>query len=542
MTDYAEGVSALSSSELAVSPRPSSGLARILSLKPFGDELLTRSADFWIFCARLLILAMATAEGLAWGYMGWLISARQPWLTAAVAGAFIFVLIWIVDVSFMTLDTARGRYTRADEDPAIDQRRERLKLAGGVAGRIAIVTASLLITAPFLAQAIFAGDVRDEMTRRNSAMIASTRAGLDQTHAARIAELRRNVATLERERVAEAAGVGPSGRYGRGPALETIERQLAETREQLAAAETARAAALERFDALSPAELGNRYGIQLLSPGINSSGIVLEGLLSNPQFNRAEIAVRAFLAFLFLGLLILKLFQPRSVAVYYSEELHSLHDEWERGLFDAYLPAAERSDNGRPIDPLRFEEWCRTTWLTIRQEEDRHRRMTSEVRGHEVMIDQWRRIETITRDEIEQLETTRSRTAATIAELERELRHATQSARDASGEMEEIERRSRSLQAIVTEGKAEGPAFERAMEALAALSGRRDAVSGNLRNQEDVVASASGRLGELRLALSRLEEQISASAPVLEDAGRRIRDARLACAETVGRQRPPGDA
>src|SRR5688500_5643345 len=181
-----------------------------LSLKPYGDELLTRSADFWLFSARLIILVMAVAEGIAWGYMGALMSRAYPMLAAAVAGLFVFTLIWIIDATFMTLDLARGFYERVllgkNESPV----QEKLKLAGGIAARVAIVSASLFITAPFLAQALFAADVRDEMTRRNATAVASKRAEIEQPFVARAGELRREQRVLEEQRVQEVAGVGPS--------------------------------------------------------------------------------------------------------------------------------------------------------------------------------------------------------------------------------------------------------------------------------------------------------------------------------------------
>ena len=133
-----------------------SRLGRRLALKPYGDELLTRSGDFWIFSARLIILAMALAEGLAWGYMGSLMSRAYPMTAALIAGIVVFMLIWIIDATFMSLDLSRAFYEQALTGKKQNPLKEKLKLGGGVVARVVIVTASLVITAPFLAQAIFA--------------------------------------------------------------------------------------------------------------------------------------------------------------------------------------------------------------------------------------------------------------------------------------------------------------------------------------------------------------------------------------------------
>ncbi|MFZ2490532.1 MAG: hypothetical protein WA208_03515, partial [Thermoanaerobaculia bacterium] len=260
----------------SASPQPPrdhrfSQFVRRLALKPYGDELLTRSADFWIFSARLIILTMATAEALAWGYMGSLMSRTAPLATGAIAAAFIFILVWIIDATFMTLDLSRGFYEPALTGRKRDVRLEKLKMVGGVLARVGIVTASLVITAPFLAQAIFAGDVSDEMSKRNAGVIASKRQQLDDSFAARAETLQREQRALEQQRVLEAAGTGPSGMYGRGPALETIERQLVEKRAELASLETARTSALTRYDSLSRPQLEQQYGLAFLAPGVQSS-------------------------------------------------------------------------------------------------------------------------------------------------------------------------------------------------------------------------------------------------------------------------------
>src|SRR5690606_17629505 len=151
---------------------------------------------------------------------GALISRAYPLLTAAIAAIFVFILIWIIDATFMTLDLSRGFYERMligkKETPGL----EKLKLAGGIGARVAIVSASLFITAPFLAQAIFAGDVQDEMARLNATAVASKRAEIEEPYLARAAALRSEQTALEQQRVQEVAGSGPSGRYGRGPVLE----------------------------------------------------------------------------------------------------------------------------------------------------------------------------------------------------------------------------------------------------------------------------------------------------------------------------------
>lgn len=499
-------------------------LGRRLLLKPFGDELLTRGADFWIFSARLIVMTMALAEAIAWGYMGALMSRAYPWLAAAIAGVFVFILVWIIDATFMTLDLSRAFYERALVGKEADPAKERLKLIGGIAARVAIVSASLIITAPFLAQAIFAADVRDEMTRRNASAVAAKRVALEQPFTARLDALRSEQKTLEQQRVQEAAGVGPSGKYGRGPALETIERQLSDKRAEIEAVDARRAAVLAQFDRLTPQQLEAQHGIRFLTPGVHSSGELLGNMLDTPQFNGAELAVRAFLAFLFLGLLILKLFQPRSVAVYFNEQLHSVHDEYRKGIFDSYLPEQERASAGGTMDPLRFEDWCVNTYSAIRKDDERRKETARESRMHDLLVEQWQRLSSEARRELAPLT---QRLDAALAEVERlEAKHhaASSSAEVASSELAKLDAAHASL---VQHLNAGGAGFDQAVAAARELEERRRILAQARSENEHRAANAASHLGLRRHEIESLRSEIANKQTVIADVERRISQERV---------------
>ena len=536
MTDAAETTpSAVDAAPRRRTPAPSRILRR-LSLKPYGDELLTGGADFWIFSARLIVLTMALAEAMAWGYMGALISRAYPLLTAAIAATFVFILIWIIDATFMTLDLSRGFYERMligkKETPGL----ERLKLAGGIGARVAIVSASLFITAPFLAQAIFASDVQDEMTRRNASAVASKRAEIENPYLARAATLQSEQTALEQQRVQEVAGSGPSGRYGRGPVLETIERQLAEKRDEIVATEAARAAALNRFDSLSRPELEAQHGVRFIEPGVHSSGALLDDLLESEQFGGAELAVRAFLAFLFLGLLILKLFQPRSVAVYFNEQLHSIWDEYRKGLFDSWLPERERAGERGTMEPLRFEDWCLNTYAAVRREDHRRNATAREIRMHELLVEQWRRLERNAREELDPLVRRAQTISASITELEGELQHARNTATGSETELRTIAASHDSMLGHIDRGGMDGATFEQAIAASSKLADRRHALEQSLRESQGAIASVARQIEARQEELDGLRSEIARKDGVIAEAERRIGDERMKLAEVIARQ------
>lgn len=515
------------------SHRTAPGLPSRMSLKPYGDELLTRSGDFWIFCARLIILAMALAEAMAWGYMGSLMSREYPWITGAIAATFVFTLIWVIDASFMTMDLARRKYDREllgrDEGGTL----ERWKVAAGIAARILIVSTSLIITAPFLAQAIFSADVREEIERRNAALVSTQRQELEAPYLARLAQLREEQGRLEEQRVSEAAGTGLSGRYGRGPAVETIELQLADKRAEIAALEQARVNALTLFDGLSREQLEEQYGLPFLAGGIQASTQLLDQMLQNPQFRNAEYAVRAFLAFLFIGLLILKGFQPRSVAVYYSERLHSAWDEYRKGVFDPWLPAAERAGNGGQIDPLRFEDWCLTSYRAIRSEDERRKRTARESQTHQMRVEQWRSIADGAMSELQPLLRQRELAINTIHELEAEISQLGSAGEHSSREIERLEAVRSSMQEHIARGEMDGDTFEQAMRSSRETAERRARLERELRETTVQREALERRLSVLRADVETLDQQIASRSGVVEEAQRRISEERMRLAEAV---------
>src|SRR5258708_14420864 len=82
-------------------------LLRHLEFQPHGKNLLTSSAAFWLFSARVLVFAMATCEAGAWAYLGYLFGdGLTRWIGAAFTGAIIFLVVWMIDVSLITMDRA----------------------------------------------------------------------------------------------------------------------------------------------------------------------------------------------------------------------------------------------------------------------------------------------------------------------------------------------------------------------------------------------------------------------------------------------------
>ncbi len=184
------------------------GLWALATLRPYGDSMLTPAVRQWLVFSLAVVFLMSLIEGTVWATVSRYFApeGERGWLTAVLAPIFfvgVFAIVWIVDVSFVTSErperaavppTMGGDPTHAGATPG-----ERLRWWFGVAVRLAIVLISLIVTAPFLTQAIRS----DEVAESYRALVAQARRARESELTAQldraIAELRQRQAELKSE-------------------------------------------------------------------------------------------------------------------------------------------------------------------------------------------------------------------------------------------------------------------------------------------------------------------------------------------------------
>lgn len=508
------------------------------SLRPHGDQLCSPTARFWIFCARVLILIMATAEAISWGYVGSLFGTGfTAYLTGLAAAMSLFFVIWLVDATFVTMDTSRAYYQRllSNEDQTagvIEQR----KFFAGLVIRAIIVVVSLWITAPFLAQLVFRRDVVDTIASRNRAAIASSRAALAKQYEDQLHPLDSARNAAQTAGIAEAAGRGLSGRYGRGAAVIAIEQRIEDLQRRIAATGRERDSVLFLFDRAPAAELASRFGVPLLDDGLRSRSEVLDVMLQDPDYSGAQVALAVFLSFLFLGLLILKLFQPRSVGIYYSEHLQSLYTDYAQGKFDEHLDAHDRPRGGAPMTPQRFEEWALLSYRKVREEEERRRRTEQAIQTHERKMRTW--LEDLRMQE-ELLDARRKRfdtISAEVIDIESRLQALNL---QADTERRELARSNRTLEAIgqaIATGTLESRAVERGFTTQAKVQASIDELEESLRIRDAQIGELALRIPVRREESTRLRAEIADLEGVVRDLYARLTRERNAYHDWLGSQ------
>ena len=290
------------------------------------------------------------------------------WVTGAAAFVFTFITVCLIDASLMTLDrwSLTNDHRLTGEAPPDWTTRMRDLLS--ISTRIALVALSMYITAPFLAQLMFKSDIERSLHDERMELRAGARQSLLAPIDARLASLDTHLDQRRSALDSEVAGGGRSGRYGDGPAA----RQLRATAESLdrerTKLTTERARVTAEFDTMSDQALAERYKLALPGDSFQERSRTL-AKIRNETYLVTERAVQAFLAFLFAALLLLKLFEPRSVSIYFSERLQALYRQYLGGLFDAQIEPAERSAGRAPMTPVRFEDWCLSNYPSLRERE-----------------------------------------------------------------------------------------------------------------------------------------------------------------------------
>ena len=489
------------------------------SLRPHGDQLCAPTAKFWIFCARVLIVIMAIAEAVSWGYVGSLFGTGvTSVLTGLAAALSLFFVIWLVDATFVTMDTSRAHYQRllSTEDKqagVIEQR----KFMAGLFIRAGIVVVSLWITAPFLAQLVFRRDVVDMIATRNRTAISSTREALATKYEQQLQPLDAALNEAQDAGILEASGQGPSGRYGRGAAVIAIEQRVENLKARITATSRERDSVLFAFDQAGASVLSTRFGVPILEDGLRSRSEVLDAMLQNPDYSGAQVALSVFLSFLFLGLLILKLFQPRSVAIYYSEQLQGLYTDYRQGKFDEHLDPLDRARTGAQMTPQRFEEWSLRSYRQVREEEDRRRKTELMIQTHERKMRTWVEDLRLQEDLLDERRKRYDTISAEVIEIESRLQALTL---QADLERKELNRSTKTLEAIaqhIATGTMDVRGVERGFDAQAKVQAQIDELEESLRARE-------AQIGELSLKIPIRREESTHLREDIADLDRVVRD------------------
>ena len=221
-----------------------------------------------------------------------------------------------------------------------------------------------------------------------------------------------------------------------------------------------------------------------------------------------QVALRSFLTFLFLGLVILKLFQPRSVGIYFSEQLQSLYTDYSQGKFDEYLDAHDGARSGTPMTPQRFEEWCLTSYRDVRLLDEQRRASEQAIQTHERKMRTW--VDEL-RIQSELLDTKRKRYETLSAEIiDTEARLQLLNTQ-VETERQELARSTKTLEAItehIATGTLDVRGVARGFAAQAKVQSVIDELEESVRKLDSQIAELALRVPLRRDEAVRLRDEL----------------------------------
>jgi hypothetical protein len=295
-----------------------------------------------------------------------------------------------------------------------------------------------------------------------------------------------------------------------------IEQRIADLRQQLATSSRERDSVLFAFDNAGSAELASRFGVKFLESGLRSRSEVLEVMMQNPDYSGVKVALAVFLSFLFLGLLLLKLFQPRSVAIYYSEQLQSLYTDYLQGKFEDHLDPHDRARTGAHMTPQRFEEWCLSSYRLVREEDERRRRTEVTIQTHERKMRTWVDDLRMQEDLLDERRKRYDQISSEVMEIESRLQSLNI---QADLERRELARSNKTLEAIaqhIATGAMDVRGVERGFAAQAQVQASIDELEESLRIRD-------AQIGELQLRIPIRRDEATSLREDIADLDRVVR-------------------
>ena len=346
---------------------------KTLFLLPYGKQLLRPTAAIWIFFMSVLALSMATIEGIVWAATTSLILPPGYFFVTIAIGVFVGVFIWIFDASLVTLDLSKPIYQldKQEKLPFFSRILRSIfskKLGWGIATRLLVLAASILITAPLLGQIFLEKEIERRMEKFNSDQVASLIQEKQQFYDQQIFNLEEKKQNLEEELKLEISGQSNTKSYGYGPVARTIDQQLQATSAEIERLTLKKESEIDFILSSDPQNTARQFGLETLKDNFETRHFIQETLRQESNgYTKSELLAAIFLGFIFVVMSILKIFQGKSVEIYYNDQLQELYDKYQRGYFNDILEPKEHPTGEAAMSPYRFHDWIYNTFVASKE-------------------------------------------------------------------------------------------------------------------------------------------------------------------------------
>lgn len=360
---------------LGIDPRKKPNLFQrtmfFMSLRQSGNNLLTNGAKGYLVAMSVIMILVAIAEGVAWGYFGTAFIPANPMISGLVLGIFVFLLIWFFDRMLLTSDFMEHEHRlrlNGDVETKEDinkSKHAQYRLTAFFIARLIIALASLWIAAPYVTQLVFNADIQNKQQEYFHQAVLDVKQKYQDTQQIELGKLSNRIEQKNNEYQKEiAGGVGSlSGYKGVGVTAKAIGQELEELKSQYQQLDVETKQRLKKIElALKNRDYAELAALDIRvdkdSPILRRKAIKDIQLQYPQEFTQVEHTVQGLLLILAIILLGMKFMQFTTVKLYFSSNLQSKWNQYCLGKYDHYLPETEQRQvllNSHEALPEEFE-------------------------------------------------------------------------------------------------------------------------------------------------------------------------------------------
>ena len=359
----------LDAQQLGVDPRPKprwwTHLWFFLTLRPYGNDLLTRHGRGYLLAMSLITLLVALAEAFSWGYLASTMSRTSIWIGWLGFGLFVFTLMWFFDRSLMTADLIEAEHaakfsTQPTSAKTLKNKTWKANLSFVL--RIVLAALSLWITAPYVSQLFFSADIENRIAKRYQQSIETYKTDLTNNANSKATALEKQITILNQKVQDEAGGISGTGALGYGARSKLIDRELNDRKTELEKVLNTRDQSITAIDQAYDRKDYDALRAQGILLDMDSPMLrneIVAEMEKEPAFWQTETAIRIFLGIMAIILFGMKIIQPRALQLYFSSRLQERWNHYCLGRYDAYLPEMDRRQvlmNAHDSVPETFEQ------------------------------------------------------------------------------------------------------------------------------------------------------------------------------------------
>lgn len=332
-----------------------------ITFRTYGNNLLTTGGASYLTLVFVIVTLVAFSEGVAWGYFGTTFTPENPFVGGVALGLFVFLILWFFDKAMATQDLLANEHAyilEGEEKPHSFWLRYNIGTYFIFFIRFCIIIGSLYLTSDYLTQFVFRSDIDKEMQLQYKQNIENAKNTIIGNLDKKIEQEELYLKSLHDKLQKEIGGKRGSG-YGKGAVAKSIEQEINTFQDTLNTLKTERQNSENAINSAiknNDTQILKTFGIEAVKDSPIFRQQAINKFSKDPAFQKIKHTIEGLLAIFGIILILMKILQPKTLKLYYSERLQEKWLNYQEGNYDNYLPNSEKSINlAKKSQPQTFE-------------------------------------------------------------------------------------------------------------------------------------------------------------------------------------------